>query len=245
MAVKLFAYRRGNSILHKTPALLKLAVLMTLCIVTFSGASVVRIGICLLISVIVFILSGAHKESLKQISFVAVIGTVITIFDMLYFQFSNSTVANATENIIMVLPFFGINMNGLYDGLLYTVRFFITALAAQVVFETTSSLEIQDAFEAVQNVAAKIIPPLKKWNPAFVISLTINFIPEVFETWNKVNLAARARTNSSGKNRKGSRGKSNTILIMYQELLALFSCLLHFAEMKRQAILNRSGEGRF
>ena len=271
MAVKLFAYRRGSSVLHRTPALVKLVLLMALCIATFSGGSslqatqktplpaagslinaqsislIIRVAICLFVSFIAFLLSGAHKESLKQVRFVVVIGLLVTVFDLLYFQFG-TTAPSATAStgaingdaqnsmIIMILPFFGINLLGLYDGLLYTVRFFITALAAQVVFETTSALEIQDAFESLQTIAAKIIPPLRKWNPAFVISLAINFIPEVFETWNKVNLAARART-------KDSHARKNTIFILYQELLALFSCLLHFAEMKRQAILNRSGTG--
>jgi biotin transport system permease protein len=72
-------------------------------------------------------------------------------------------------------------------------------------------------------------------NPALVISLAINFIPQIFETWNRVNLAARAR--SVSRKRKNLH---TVITTAYLELQALFSCLLYQAETTRQAVLNRS-----
>ena len=109
--------------------------------------------------------------------------------------------------------------DALAAGLLYTIRFLITAIAAQIVFETTSPLEIKESFG--------------KSNPALALALAINFIPQVFATWNQVHTAAMART-------PNKKGLLRTIPIVYCEIQAFFSCLLYQAEIKRKALLNRS-----
>lgn len=135
--------------------------------------------------------------------------------------------------IVTVLPGVRLNLNGCAAGILYTVRFFITTFTAQTIFETTSSLEIKGAVESVQDGIAHIFPPLRKWNPALVISLAINFIPQIFDTWSSVRTAARARTLS------GKKSIAQAIRILYQEIQSLISCLLFKAETTRKAILNR------
>jgi biotin transport system permease protein len=237
MAVTLFAYRRGTTPMHRTSALLKLPFLMALCICTFTNGphEIIRTGICLAVSIVLFLLSGAHLQSLKQLVFVPVLGALVTLFGTLCLPPSAGTATANNGDIITVLPFLALSLTGLKAGILYTVRFFATALAAQVVFETTSSIQIKDALESAQNAIARIFPPLRKLNPALVISLAINFIPQIFETWNRVNLAARAR--SASRKRKNIH---TIITTAYLELQALFSCLLYQAETTRQAVLNRS-----
>ena len=159
-----------------------------------------------------FFLSGAKWNSIKQLKFVFVIGGFVTLVKLIH------------------IPFW-LDKDSLAYGILYTVRFFITSLAAQVIFETTSPLQIQNALEVIQEGISKIIPPVKKWNPALTISLAINFIPEIFETWNKVELAVKART------QKNSKWKTE---ILIQKFSTFFSCLLYNAETKRMAVLNRS-----
>lgn len=85
----------------------------------------------------------------------------------------------------------------------------------------------------MQDGIAHIFPPLRKWNPALVISLAINFIPQIFDTWSSVRTAARARTLS------GKKSIAQAIRILYQEIQSLISCLLFKAETTRKAILNR------
>lgn len=225
MAVNVFLYRRGDSVMHRIPALAKLAFLFALCAFTFKNAAaaslheilsrpvVIRTAICFCASATLFILSGAKWNSLRQLGFVFVIGAFVTLTRLIHIPFWFDT-------------------DGFAWGVLYTLRFFITSLAAQVVFETTSSLEITAALESVQNAVAKIVPPLKKRNPALVISLAINFIPEIFNTWNKITLAANARADK--KTRRSLR-------VFIQETSALLSCLLHHAETKRMAVMQRSG----
>ncbi len=226
MAIKLFAYRKADTILHKMPALFKLVLLFAICIYTFSSgmlstkaqvfakAELVKLSICFAAVTVLFILARAPWKSLKNLKFVFVLGFFLTAFKMLHF------------------PFY-FDLDALISGLHYTFCFFVTALCAQLIFESTSSLQIKDALESIQNIIAAVLPPVKKLNPALVISLAINFIPMVFATWNRVNLACRARTSTR-------HGLAGTVKNAFTQLSALFSCLLHQAETTRMALLNRS-----
>ena len=205
----LFAYRRGSTPLHRLNAGLKILFLITLCIVTFAGGMydtldsvlkssiIIRTLLCLAVTIVLFATSGRSRTSFKPVKFVLIIGAL-----MILFRVFNQSLPDA-----------------LAAGLLYTIRFLITAIAAQIVFETTSPLEIKESFG--------------KSNPALALALAINFIPQVFATWNQVHTAAQART-------LNKKGLLRTIPIVYCEIQAFFSCLLYQAEIKRKALLNRS-----
>ena len=206
----LFAYRKGSTPLHHLNARWKILFLIILCIVTFAGgmyetsdsvlnaALLIRTALCLAVTILLFIMSGCSRTSLKPVKFVLIIGAL-----MILFRVFNQPIKDA-----------------LATGLLYTVRFLITAVAAQIVFETTSPLEIKES--------------LGKSTPAVAIALAINFIPQVFATWNRVHTAASARTP------KHKKGLFRSVHIVYCEIQAFFSCLLYQAEIKRKALLNRS-----
>ena len=205
----LFAYRRGSTPLHRLNASLKIFLLITLCIVTFAGGMydtldsvlkssiIIRTALCLAVTIVLFMASGHSRTSFKPVKFVLIIGAI-----MILFRVFNQPLSDA-----------------LAAGLLYTLRFLITAIAAQIVFETTSPLEIKESFG--------------KSNPALALALAINFIPQVFATWNQVHTAAMART-------PNKKDLLRTIPIVYCEIQAFFSCLLYQAEIKRKALLNRS-----
>ena len=209
VAMTLFAYRRGNTPLHRLNAGLKILFLIALCIVTFAGGMydtldsvlkssiIIRTVLCLAVTIVLFIASGRSRTSFKPVKFVLIIGAL-----MILFRVFNQSLSDA-----------------LAAGLLYTLRFLITAIAAQIVFETTSPLEIKESFG--------------KSNPALALALAINFIPQVFATWNQVHTAAQART-------LNKKGLLRTIPIVYCEIQAFFSCLLYQAEIKHKALLNRS-----
>ena len=158
----------------------------------------IRTGVCLLVTTMLLIISGHHRESLKPMKFVLIIGALVTLLRLFHDPIPDALSA----------------------GGLYTARFAITAVAAQIVFETTSSLEIKEA--------------MGKGVLGLTISLAINFIPQVFATWNRVHTATLARTP------EGKRGLASSAYTAYCEIQAFFSCLLFQAETKRKALLNRS-----
>lgn len=223
ISTSLFSYRQGNSVLHKTPAILKLILLFLLCIFTFlkqnynsldeilSFTVILQTSICFFISILMFFLGGKNFQSLKNLKFVAILGAMVIFL---------KTINIPTETITNPLQY--MNIQGFAEGVLWIIRFFITTLACLTVFETTSSLQIKEAL-----------------GNALVISLAINFIPEIFRTWEKIKSASFSRSIYK-KNGKTKHSFKRAIIVTYQELSALFSCMLYYAEIKRKALLNRS-----
>ncbi len=232
MAVKLFCYRRGNSFLHKIPALVKILFMMIFCVTVFLGGQkesleeiltlnvFIQIFISASVCILLFVLGKGKVSSIAQMKWVIWFGLFVTVFRLIPEDY------NVFKDLEKLKPFL---LTGLLSGGLYTLQFFFASFACQMIFETTSSLEIREGFENVHSAVCKVMPFMKKINLAFVISLAVTFIPEVFETWNKVRLASNAR---KGKKR---RFFSNLLT----ELTALLSVLLGLADIKRKAILNR------
>ena len=206
MELSLFSYRKGSSPMHRMNAGVKLVLYIVFSIAVFAGKNpetvqdvltpgiIVRTLVCLLFSVVCFFASGARWKGLVQLRFVFVIGFLLTVFKMI-----------------------GNPWNGLAYGVLYTLRFFITALAAQTVFETTSMLQIQEALH---------LP--------FVVGLAVNFIPQVFAQWQQIQCAVKARTSRGSR-----RGLVRKTALMFHALETLFSVMLVRAEEVRKAVANR------
>ncbi|MDO4505500.1 MAG: CbiQ family ECF transporter T component [Spirochaetales bacterium] len=217
MAVALFSYKNRTSVLHRIPSLIKILIMFSFCIFCFKETTYEHIKLpgCLAFSLLLFFLACGNWTTIKSLPYVFILGAFVTVLRMFNF-----------------FPEFSFNKEGFIWGILYTARLFITAFACQVIFETTSSAQIQDSLEQIENAFAKVIPPVKKMHGALLISLAINFIPLVFETWDKVHLASMAR----GPKKKNLVSATNILL---SEMEALLSCLIFKAETKRKAILNR------
>jgi len=225
MAVNLFSYERGNTLLHKINALIKILFLTAFCIFIFFDPKkdyedkrlffILRTAVCILFPIVLFIISRRHVKIILHLWPVMLTGLFVTAFRS------------------FDIPAFTFNKDGFYSGLLYALNFFMASLASSVIFKTTSPLQIRESLESVENILARIFPFVKKLNLALVISLTINFIPSIFEYWNKTSLACRARQ-ADGKK------KMFSIRIFNAHFTALLSCLLYRAETKRRAVLNRS-----
>lgn len=217
MAVALFSYKNRPSLLHRIPALIKILVMFSFCIFCFRETNYeqIKLPACFAFSLLLFFLARGNWTTIKSLPYVFVLGAFVTVLRMFNF-----------------FPEFSFSKEGFIWGILYSARLFITAFACQIIFETTSSAQISDSLEQIENGIAKILPPAKKLHAALLISLAINFIPLVFETWDKVHLASMARSPKK-KNLVAATG------ILLSELEALLSCLIFKAETKRKAIINR------
>lgn len=201
MELALFSYRRGGSPLHKAPALLKMFFLFALNFFVFwesPRTAALRCALSFAASASLFFLSGANWKGLLKLRFVFYIGLMVFALKII-----GSPAASWAESAAYAL--------------LYTARFFVSALAAQCVFETTTMLQMQEALRL----------PL-------VVTLAINFIPQIFSEWQKIKLAARSRT--SARRRKSIFGAASIALF---EMQALLFVMLEKAETKRKALENR------
>ena len=231
MTSPLFSYRKADTPLHKIPAIVKLAAQFVICIALFAkphsrAAEVIIQLFCGVIIAASFVAAKIKIRDLKKLSFVLVLGAFYAVFRVF-------SVASPALQENEGYKLFYIHTDRIADALLYIYRFFMGTLSAMIFFETTSSLQIKAAFEQLQEAIAKIFPPLRKLNPALTISLAINFIPQIFSTWNRIDRAAKARM---------PKGKKAAFFVksLYAELTALLSCLISHAETTRRAIVNRS-----
>ncbi|MCR5080488.1 MAG: energy-coupling factor transporter transmembrane protein EcfT [Treponema sp.] len=216
MAVNLFLYRNGNSFFHKLPAFIKLILMFTFCSFVFTEKKFI-LKVCILLCAISFILAKCRFNTIKNLRFLLYISVFIIVVKSIEFSSSG----------------FSFNKCGMIEGVLYCSRFALISFFAEIIFETTSSLEIRICLEQIENAFSLIIPPLKKIRLSLIISLAITFIPQVFEKWNQVHLAVKSRC---PKKRK----LHQSVSILMTELTALISCLLRAAETKRLSILNRT-----
>ena len=221
MAVNLFSYERGTSLLHKCNALVKVLFLTAFCIAIFLEAEwksvffIARTAACIFIPLVLLLLSRLSVRIVFNLWPVILTGAFVTAF--------------RSFNIVP----FSFNREGFCSGCIYALNFFMAALASGIVFKTTSPLQIRESLCGVEDALAKIFPFVKKLNLALAISLTINFLPSIFEYWNKTGLACKAR-------RPGSKKRFFSIRIFTAHFSAFFSCLLYRAETSRRAVLNRS-----
>lgn len=205
MDVALFSYRKGNTPVHKAPALLKLAALCIISVAAFA-ASFPWVLLWALPPVIFYRLGRIPLSRVRKLAFVPVIGLMITLFRLLS------------------------GPDQLQEGLLYTFRLAVTAMATLVMFETTSSIQLQYGLEDLWKGICRIFPFLRKTDPIPAIAVTISFIPEIFFQWEKISMAAKARSFS-----RKDRLRACTAMIS-----ALLSVMLKRAEEKRKAMENRA-----
>ncbi len=220
----IFSYRNENSIIHKIPCGIKIVLMLFVTLRTFCNSTLwlknenliqyipwIRTFFYFLFTAVFFFLAKTPFKSLIRLRFLLWIAVL----------FSSVSVVSQ-------------NYNALFSDLLYTFRFFVTAMFSLIVFETTSRLEIMDTLCGVENKICRIIPSFKKLNSAMLISITITFIPEIFSEWNKIRTAATARSKLNKKGRtKFSINSANA------QITALFLNMLQYAEEVRRAVTNR------
>ena len=215
--VALFSYQSGSTFMHRQSSLVKILFFFALSAFAFWGGTpdsareifsrtvILKTAFCIAAGAALFVLSGADFKSLLSLRFVFIIGAMVTALKI---------IGEPKEALA----------DGAAFGLLYTIRFFVSTLAAQCVFKTTTMLQIQEALR---------LP--------FAASLAISFIPQIFCEWKKIKLAARAR--GKKKFAKGLRGffckSADEAALTFYELEALVFLMLAKAECARKACANR------
>jgi biotin transport system permease protein/energy-coupling factor transport system permease protein len=222
-----FRYRKGNCFLYKIPAPVKL-----LSLLVFAAAAMLLplyaacAGIGLL-ALFAFLCGFTVKEQLadiKPVLFYAFFLYTIGVCTGLYSFFSGSP--EPIEAAAIFYPD--------YDYGFYIARLFLVMQLSALLFRTTTSIEIKEAVCAAETgirAAIRRIPFTKtvslKAKLAVSVALMMSFVPALFELWNKLSRAYRARG--------GKRGLKQ-IRILFVALIALS---LHYAQEKARALAAR------
>lgn len=214
----LFAYRSGNTVIHRAPAGFKLVCMIAITISAFSGL----IAVLIALSIILVLFLPVSKMKMATIFRNAYIVFWYTVFIFVF-----RIVGKPFESTLVIQE---LRETGLYIWQLAVVLF-----TGTLFYETTSNLEIRHTLSSIQNAlirltGKKIVFP----DIAFLLSLTITFIPRIFETWGSLVHAWNAR---GGNLNRGIRGAWNRLTILVPLLIIK---LLSVASDTDRAIRNRS-----
>jgi len=214
----LFAYRSGNSIIHRTPAGIKLLCMIIGTIAACSGSLALLVAISIILGFLVPVSRMKPKTILRNAKI---------IFWYVVFIFLFRIAGKSLETSVVI--------EELKETGLYIWQLAVILLTGTIFYETTTNLEIRHTLSSIQNALMRLIG--KKINfpdIAFLLSLTITFIPRIFETWENLVHAWNAR---GGNLHRGIASAWYRLTILVPLLIVK---LLSVASDTDRAIRNRS-----
>jgi biotin transport system permease protein/energy-coupling factor transport system permease protein len=228
-----FRYKKGSSLCHRLPAPVKFVLMLCAALVVmFLPLYAVCAGIVLM-AAFAFACGFTPKEqaadmkpALYYAAFLFMLSAAASLFSAL-----NANLARDPANIAgMAVP----AAKAGAEYVLYAARLALVMQLSALFFRTTTSIEIKKTLCAVEILVrsfirrcplAKNISPDARWGKS--AALMISFIPTLFELWEKLNRAYRAR---------GGRGGLKKYRVL---LVALIALSFHHASQKAQALAAR------
>jgi biotin transport system permease protein/energy-coupling factor transport system permease protein len=230
-----FQYRKGGSVLHRIPALPKLAlVLSSAVILMFLPFYALCWGIPAA-AILAFLCGFSLREQfadIKPVLFYTAFLYSINIFSHLpSVSFTVPAGAFGPELRRTLAALFYPDL----EYRLYILRLLLVMQLSALFFRTTTSIEMKGAIRALEasiRRGIKKLPFMKNISPqakfGASLALTISFIPELFGLWERLNRAYKAR---------GGKGGLKKIRVL---LIALFSLSFSYAEKKARALASRN-----
>ena len=223
----LFSYSAADTPIHRAPALAKLVALAVAGACAFHPNSAVLAGTGCALALCALCARIPAQSHLRNARYLFWYMVVILVF-----------------RFLGPIPTPQALKAGLADSGLYAFRLAIALLAGTVFYETTGTVEILGALRSIADMARRIARVFTRKSSAgasrstvdlaLLLSLTISFIPRIFESWSRLNRSWDARGGST----KG--GLVATISRVTTLIPLLIISLLAVASDTERAIRNRS-----
>ena len=194
-----FSYIKGDSLIHKCPAWIKILFIPFINILFFN----LPIQYCIFLIVIQFIICFTLKFSLKQqaadLKPVIYYGFLLLIMNLLIFIFSNGfeqlykSILIGIRNPLEIIKSLPKN-----ETFIMLVKLFCILQSTSIFFKTSTNLQIRQGLEEIELSIRKILHLKKRCTVANAIALFLNFIPMVWQIWNQLKKAWFARKGKSG-----------------------------------------------
>ena len=182
----LFSYTKGNSIIHRAPAGLKLLLLLVIPITLY----LTPIQVCLAFIPVLFAVALVARIELglflKDLRPIVIYSVMILTIDVLSYLISSKN-----GNIITQASLFMI------------LRLLCAIEAVSIFFRTTSIYETTDCLQKIEGF---LTFGKSKLVVSSMLSLFLSFLPQIFATWKDLELAYKARG--------GRRGPAKIITLM-------------------------------
>lgn len=185
MSSPILSYQKRTSLIHKTPALLKLALLLGIAIALYLTGFGVH---CLLMVVALLLVWSSHiqpKDFLHDLKPVAFYGIFIILVE-------------TAESFLYGSDFFMSFKDGTWNtnsSILLVSRLVVAMSYTSLFFRTTSNLEIRQTLERVE-LTVSFGHSRLSFSRAF--ALFLNFLPQLFAIWANLDKAWKARCGKRG-----------------------------------------------
>ena len=174
----LFSYSKKNSIVHRTPAAIKLLLLLAIPITLYLTPIEVCLVLIPVLAIVAIISKISAKDFLRDLRPIVIYSILILSIDVLsYFISSKSTNIITNSSLYLIL------------------RLLCAIEALSVFFRTTGIYEITDC---LQKLESKITFGSSSLVVSSMLSLFLSFLPQVFSIWSDLELAYKARGGKRG-----------------------------------------------
>jgi biotin transport system permease protein len=196
-----WAYRKGNSFLHRLPGGVKLASLLGLSLgAFFSGFKVFPVLVFLLI--ILSLWAGIRpRELLRGSRPLLLFVLFIFLFKAVELnpRFYAALYATDADNAVnaeagpRASRLLALNPEGLKEGLVFGIRIAFSFAAGALFFALTTAGEIKKSLSRLESLLH-----LEGLKISLAISLMLMFLPRFFETWEEAEAAWKSRGGGTG-----------------------------------------------
>lgn len=183
----MFAYKKGNSFLHRCPAWIKLLVIpvvniLFLCLPIYSALSLILFQF-----ILAFVLGFTLREQLTDLKPVFYYAFFVLFMDLI--------MALGKGNFDFAAIF---SWDYQRESVFLLVKIFCVMQSASLVFKTSTSLELREGIGKIESAIRKFLHAKNKNSFTDAISLFLNFIPMVSKIWEQSKRAWIARGGKTG-----------------------------------------------
>lgn len=185
MPSPILSYQKRNSLIHRTPALLKLLALLGIAVALYLTGLEIH-GILFAVSLVAVLISSiSFKDFLHDLKPVTFYGLFIAVVEVVGAMFYGGN----------LLESFGDGMWKTNSSVLLVSRLVVAMSYTSLFFRTTSNLEIRQSLERVE-LAVSFGHSRLSFSKAF--ALFLNFLPQLFAIWANLDKAWKARCGKRG-----------------------------------------------
>lgn len=185
MPSPILSYQKRNSLIHRTPALLKLLALLGIAVALYLTGLEIH-GILFAVSLVAVLISSiSFKDFLHDLKPVTFYGLFIAVVEVVGAMFYGGN----------LLGSFGDGMWKTNSSVLLVSRLVVAMSYTSLFFRTTSNLEIRQSLEDVETALT-----FGRSNLSFskAFALFLNFLPQLFAIWTNLDKAWKARCGKRG-----------------------------------------------
>lgn len=185
MPSPILSYQKRNSLIHRTPALLKLLALLGIAVALYLTGLEIH-GILFAVSLVAVLISSiSFKDFLHDLKPVTFYGLFIAVVEVVGAMLYGG---NLWES-------FGDGMWKTNSSILLVSRLVVAMSYTSLFFRTTSNLEIRQTLERVE-LTVSFGHSRLSFSRAF--ALFLNFLPQLFAIWANLDKAWKARCGKRG-----------------------------------------------